>query len=54
MFKQTCRGKWGLVEGNQKGVKVLHSCFLLTQIPLDMFCLALQGSGILAKQLWEA
>lgn len=42
------------MEENQKGTKVPHFCFLLTQIPLDIFCLALEGSGILAKQLWEA
>lgn len=38
------RVKWDLVEGNQKGMKVPHFCFLLTQIPLDILCLALEGS----------
>lgn len=37
--------KQGLVEGSQKCMKVPHFCFLLTQIPLDIFCLALEGSG---------
>lgn len=40
---------WGLVEENQKGMKVSHLCFLLIQIPLGMFCSALEGSGILAS-----
>lgn len=31
------REMWGLVEGNQKGTKVSHFCFLLTQLSLGMF-----------------
>lgn len=43
-----------MAEGNQKGTKVPHVCFLQTQIPLDIFCLALEGSGILAKRFQKA
>lgn len=42
------------MQENQEDTKIPHFCFLLTQIPLDIFCLALESSGILAKQLWEA
>ena len=42
------------MQENQEDTKVPHFCFLLTQIPLDIFCLALESSGILAKQLWDA
>lgn len=40
---------------NQEVLKIpSHFHLPWIQIPLDIFCLALEGSGILAKQLWEA
>lgn len=47
--------KQGSMEGNQKGMKVPHFCFLLTQIPSDIFCLALEGSGkaTVAQSRWQ-
>lgn len=60
MFKQTDGGSgFGGRESEGPEVSLLllsfdRFYFLLIQIPQDIFCLALEGSGILAKQLWEA